>query len=169
MIVMNTQKQYWAAMTHCKHELLCLEEVYRRTVRLNRVIKLTIAVSSSTAATAWTIWGVFPHLWSAIVILGQFLLILADVTPFQKRLFEVSAVTSELGVLYRKIERGWTSVSQGKLTEDEVLSLREDYIDEWEAIKDRHFDGDYISLPESRIDGIDKKLIDYCKKLAVMS
>jgi len=166
---MDYQKLYWASMVHCKHELLCLEEVYRGSVRANRALKLIIAISSSTAVAAWMIWRLFPYLWSAIVITGQFLLILADVTPFQKRLFEASAITSELGVLYRKIERSWTSVAQGKMTADEIMTLREDYIDEWEAIKDRHFDGDSIRLPAHRVDKIDEMLDDYCRRMAVMS
>lgn len=166
---MDAQKAYWASMAHCKHELLCLEEVYRRTLRVNRVQKLVIALSSSAAAAAWSIWGFVPYLWSAIVIAGQFLLILTDVTPFQRRLFEASAITSELGVLYRKIERSWTSVAQGKMSADEILTLREDYIDEWEAIKDRHFDGDSIRLPAHKVDEIDEMLDDYCRRMAVMS
>jgi len=157
----NAKGAYWKSMTHWKHELLCIEEMYRRTVMMMRIFKLVVAMSTCASVAAWAIWERFPFAWSAIVIAGQVASLIMDVTPYHERQFELSAVASELSRLYQKVERNWFKIANGKISPDDINELRCDYSDEWEAIKDNHMAGDYVTLPDKKVDEIDCEMERY--------
>ena len=95
------QLRYWNQMTQFKYELYYFSVCFERCVKLNRHIKIVIAIASSSAIAAWTQWTQLSCLWGLIIVIGQLIGVINEYLPYQQRIKELSEMQPELNALYR--------------------------------------------------------------------
>lgn len=95
------QLRYWNQMTQFKYELYYFSVCFERCVKLNRHIKIVIAIASSSAIAAWTQWTQLSFLWGLIIVIGQLIGVINEYLPYQQRIKELSEMQPELNALYR--------------------------------------------------------------------
>lgn len=142
------QERYWNQLTQYKYDILYLSERFANFIVIDRVIKIVIAVSSSTAIGSWIIWEKFSYLWASLIATSQVFNVINDYLPYKKRISELSAMISKLISLYTNIEHDWYKVANSYLTNDEINELLYTYMRQWNDINDKYFEIDALSLSE---------------------
>jgi uncharacterized UPF0160 family protein len=143
------QQKYWNMLTQSKFELYYLDEHFRHCVRLDRWVKILLAVLSANSVAGWAIWSSYAKVWGAIIAVSQVILIVNDYLPYQKRVSEICKLRSSLMEIYLKMENRWRDVQAGELTDDEINDLRTRLLKAWSGIEEKHFTDD--ALPERKM------------------
>lgn len=133
-------------MTQFKFELCYLAAQFAFYIKVNRRIKIGIAITSSGAIAAWTQWANCAFLWGFIIAVGQVISAINEILPYQRRIKELSEMQPELNTVYIKVERKWFSVANGDLTESEINDLCYNQMSEWDEINEKFFISD--ALPQ---------------------
>ena len=137
---------YWKKMTQFKFSLFYLQLYLGNSVKLNRIINISVTITSSAAIAAWAAWQNLAFIWGLIIVASQVVFSINQYLPYQKRIEDISGLLSKWNGLYINIESDWYRVSNGKLSEDEINDLCYDYIRKWDRIDNEFFVGD--TLPQ---------------------
>ncbi len=137
---------YWKKMTQFKFSLFYLQLYLGNSVKLNRIINISVTITSSAAIAAWAAWQNLAFIWGLIIVASQVVFSINQFLPYQKRIEDISGLLSKWNGLYINVESDWFRVSNGKLSEDEINDLCYDYIRKWDRIDNEFFVGD--TLPQ---------------------
>ncbi|MGO5023454.1 hypothetical protein ACTQ4E_10215 [Lawsonibacter sp. LCP25S3_G6] len=141
------QERYWRQITQFKFELCYLANHFAEYVKINREIKIGVAVASSSAIAAWAIWTELSFVWGLIIVVGQVVSAINEVLPYQQRIKDIAEMQSRLNAIYIPAEQKWFDVSNGYLSEPEINDLYYQQLKEWEEIDQEYFTTD--ALPKN--------------------
>lgn len=140
------QKQYWSRMTQYKFDLCYYDSYFARCVKIDRFLKIGLAVASSSAIAAWTAWQNLSFLWGLIIVVSQVVSSLNEFLPYKKRIEDLSKLVNGLTPIYNDMEEEWLYVANGSLTEDQINDRCYKFIRKWDQITRNTFLGD--SMPD---------------------
>lgn len=162
---MDAQRVYWNSMVQWKYELLCLEEMYRKNVKLYRLSKILVALISSAAIATWAVWRTYPMLWASIVAFGQVVSVINEYIPYHERIADFTKITDDMEKIYADAETTWYDVANGNLTADEIYEKAGEYKQLWRKAQDGHFANDYVVVSRRVCALADEMTNDYFKNM----
>lgn len=121
------QEKYWREFDQLKVHINYLERYLEKTVKIDRLINMFLAISSSGSIAGWVIWENFSFLWGSIIAISQAFNAIKIYLPYSKRLKSLQAITNDLESLFLSMEDSWFYVSEGKLTEEDIHKLHMQY------------------------------------------
>ncbi len=117
------QEKYWRELDQLKVHIFYLERYLEKTVNIDRALNMFLAIAASTSIASWVIWKEYSFIWAAIIAASQALNAVKTYLPYSKRLKALHGITNDLESLFLSMESNWFSVSEGRLTEEEVHKL----------------------------------------------
>ena len=118
------QEKYWKELYQLKVHLNYLEIYLQRSDFIDRVIKITLAISSSGSIAGWAIWKDYAFLWAFFIAASQVISVINNYLPYKGRIKGLSGLVYEFENLVHDFEKKWFEVSEGKLTNREINDLQ---------------------------------------------
>jgi len=118
------QEQYWKEIYQLKTHIGFIELQLEKAERIERVLKIILAITSSSSIGAWVIWNHLSWLWAAIIAFSQVVTAINPYLPFKNRIKAYSSLLHELEELMIQAEFKWHSIAEGKLTATEINKAR---------------------------------------------
>lgn len=138
------QERYWRRLTDKRYRLFYISEYYDQCVRLQRIINIFLAVTSSGAIAAWAIWRDLPVLWAGVIAVSQVITAIKPYLPYEKRIEGIYDILIQLTAICNEVEAKWFYVSNGSLTEEEINNLYYGFEKRWSDIEAKGLKGDSI-------------------------
>ncbi|WP_102024994.1 hypothetical protein [Serratia sp. FGI94] len=120
------QEQYWKELYQLKVHIGFIELLLERAEYIDRMMKITLAVSSSVSIGSWAIWSEFSYMWGAIIALSQIISAINPFLPYSSRIKSYSSLLRELEELMTQSEIKWYSISEGRISFYEINKARFD-------------------------------------------
>lgn len=158
------QERYWSSLTDKKFALHYIEAHFAKSIQINRIIKIIMAVASCSSIAAWTIWKQLAFLWGVIIAVSQVVGVVNEYLPYQKRIEEISNLKSEWSLVFLSMEKDWLKVSKGDMTEEEINDLLFQYEKEWNEADDKYFQEDALPFKQKCYDYAEDKMMLYFKR-----
>jgi len=116
------QQRFWNELTQLRGviEYLCLYEL--SCERIDRGIKIFLAVTSSGSIAAWAIWRDLAPIWAVLIAGSQFINASKEHLPFERRLRAARQLTTKLEGLFVQWETKWNEIANGELSEADINS-----------------------------------------------
>lgn len=118
------QNQYWKELHQLKTHIGVIELHLEKAEKIDRGIKIFLAVASSGSIAGWAVWHQFSMVWAFIIAGSQVVTAIAPYLPYRARIKSYSALLNELEQTMQKAEFNWHSIAAGKLTETEINKER---------------------------------------------
>lgn len=96
---------------------------YEKTVSIDRLFDIVLALSSSGAVAGWVVWNEFGVIWSFIVAGSQVLNAIRPHLPYSRRKKALNLLAPELDAIFLSMESNWFNISKGKMSDDDVNEL----------------------------------------------
>lgn len=138
------QNTYWNKMTQYRFEVIYLQNYLGRNVKIDRYIRIALAVTSASSIAAWAQWQKLAFWWGLIIVVSQVISAINDYLPYKKRIKEISDLLNELSIIYNDVERSWQKVANGSLTDDEINELCYNYSGQWIKADNKYFNDDFL-------------------------
>lgn len=145
---MGTTERYWQEFIDTKRDAIYIDYYYRDTENIDRIIKIIIAVTSSTSIGAWVIWRDMNWLWGSIIAMSQVISAIKEYLPYKHRLAALSGLSKQINGLAISAESDWFKIQKGALTEEEIDDLQIGIKKTKLSIVQKHFP--IGSLPENK-------------------
>lgn len=142
------QERYWKKLTDKRYQLIYINEYYDRCVRLQRIINIFLALSTSGAIAAWAVWKELPIIWAGIIAASQVITAVKPYLPFEKRVEGIYDVIIQYSVICNELEAKWFYIANGSMTEEEINELYYNFEKRWTDIESKSLKGDSIPANE---------------------
>ncbi len=118
------QEQYWKELHQLKTHIGFIELQLEKAEGIDRVLKITLAIASSSSIGAWVIWNQFSWVWAGIIAFSQVVSAVNPYLPYRSRIKAYSSLLHELEELMVQAEFKWHSIAEGELTASEINKAR---------------------------------------------
>lgn len=118
------QSQYWKELYQLKTHIGFIERQLEKFEKIDRFLKIVLAISSSSSIGAWALWNEYSWVWASIIAFSQVITAITPFLPYKNRIKAYSSLLNELEELMIRAEYKWHSISDGKLTATEVNKAR---------------------------------------------
>src|SRR5690606_18075834 len=92
--------------------------------RIDRGLKIFLAIASSSSIGAWVVWSQLSYLWGSIIAISQVAAAVNPYLPYQSRIKEYTQLLRDLEELMIQMEFNWHAVAEGELSSEEINSFR---------------------------------------------
>lgn len=134
--------RFWKELFQIKVQVIFVQGLWRRSERIERYIKMFLAIASSASVGAWIIWKELAWLWAAVVAVSQVLTTIQPLLPYAERQKKFALVLRDFELLFMASEFDWQSMSGGELSSKKINSLTEKLKRKKLEILHRHMPGD---------------------------
>ena len=138
------QERYWNFMTQCKYVLIYYGMYFRRSVKLDRTVKIILATISTLCLGGWIITDSSTKFWSIFIVVAQILIAVNEFLPYRRRVEDLNEIRIRLLAVYENIEHNWYKVSNGSITEEEINDLLSELKKQWDEIECKYFQKDAL-------------------------
>lgn len=142
------QQKYWQEMYDLKSHSNYMEEYLHRTEHVDRLIKILLAVASSSSIGAWVVWQQYGFVWGGIIAASQVASAIKPFLPYRSRLKALSGLSHDLEELFIQAEAKWFGVSGGLMAAEEINKLQFDIRSKKQKIYKKHLGN--LSLPDKQ-------------------
>lgn len=118
------QTQYWTEIYQLKMHIAFIELLLEKSERIDRSLKIVLAVASSSSIGAWAIWNTLSWIWGSVIAFSQVVTAINQFLPYRSRMKAYSSLLVELEELMIQAELKWHSISEGQLTEEDINRAR---------------------------------------------
>lgn len=118
------QEQYWKEIHQLKTHIGFIELLLERSESIDRVLKITLAVASSSSIGAWAIWQQYSWVWAGIIAFSQVISAINPFLPYKNWIKAYSSLLHELEELMVQAEFKWHAIAEGELTSSEINKAR---------------------------------------------
>lgn len=118
------QEQYWKELHELKTHIYFIELHLESAERIDRALKIVLAIASSSSIGAWVIWSKVAWLWAAIIAASHVISAISQYLPYINRIKTYSKLLNELNELMIQAEYKWHDIANGKLTPTEINAER---------------------------------------------
>ncbi len=120
------QEQYWKELHQLKTHINFIELQLEKAENKDRIIKIVLAIASSSSIGAWAIWNQFSWIWASIIAFSQVVSAINQFLPYKSRIKEYTSLLHELDELMIQSEFNWHAISKGMFTGTEINKARFD-------------------------------------------
>ncbi|MGI1669985.1 MAG: hypothetical protein K6L74_06615 [Neptuniibacter sp.] len=142
------QKNYWTEMGQLKLHTLYLSALLKEAEDREKSMNVFLAIASSSSIGAWAVWDKYTLVFAFIIALSQLLYTVKAFLPFRKRETRLPSMIIELQSLFLTMENQWFSVSEGKLSEEQIHKLHHQIKVKKQSIFNKY--SRLVSIPEMR-------------------
>src|SRR5438105_8755933 len=121
---MNAQERFWREMYQLKVHACYLELYLAKTESVDRWVNFGIAITSTGSLGMWAFLKEYDKVWAGIIVLSQLLSVAKSFLPYKLRVKALASCVHEYEEHMVWAEGTWFDVAEGKLTEQEITSLR---------------------------------------------
>lgn len=118
------QSQYWKEIYQLKVHIAFIELLLERSERIDRGLKMFLAIASSSSIGAWVIWKQFSWVWATIIACSQVVSAIIQYLPYRHRIKTYSSLLNELEEIMIQAEFKWHAIADGQMTEAEINKSR---------------------------------------------
>lgn len=118
------QVQYWKELHQLKTHIGFIELLLEKSESIDRALKITLAIASSSSIGAWVIWNHLSWVWAGIIAFSQVVSAVNPFLPYKSRIKAYSSLLHELEELMIQAELKWHAIAEGKLTATEINEAR---------------------------------------------
>jgi hypothetical protein len=118
------QEQYWREIYQLKTHVAYIELLLERSEKIDRRLKMFLAIASSGSIGSWVVWSHHSWVWASIIAGSHVITAVNQYLPYQGRIKAYSALINELEELMLQAEFNWHSIAQGELSETEINEAR---------------------------------------------
>ncbi len=118
------QLKFWREFTQLKEHALYLNLYQASDNRIEFWKNIILAITSSSAISAWAIWQVVPWLWGAIIAVTHIIQAVSPLLPYKKRLEHLNGLSNEYDGLCIKAEEDWYEIANGRKSDDEIHEMQ---------------------------------------------
>jgi hypothetical protein len=119
-----TQEQYWKEIFQLKTHIGFIELQLEKSEGIDRALKVTLAIASSSSIGAWTIWNEYSWVWASIIAFSQVISAINPFLPYKGRIKAYSSLLNELEELMIQAEFKWHAISDGQLMPSQINKAR---------------------------------------------
>ena len=159
------QKTYWIKMTQYKFSILYLQNYMGRNIKIDRLLKIMVAVMSAGSIAAWANWQNLSMLWGFIIALAQVISAINEFLPYKNRTKEISNLLGEFTYLYNEVEKNWKNVADGSMEEEDINNLCYDFSKKWLEIDNKYFQEDHLPQNSNCIKKAEIEKNEYFKNM----
>lgn len=138
------QARYWRLLTDKRYKLIYINEYSDQCIKLQRMINVFLAITSSGAIAAWAIWKDYPFIWAGIIAISQVITAIKPYLPFEKRIEVMDEIIVQFTRLCNEMEAKWFYIANGTMTEEQINELYYDIEKRWTDIENGSLRGDSI-------------------------
>ncbi len=120
------QEQYWIEIYQLKTHIGFLELQLEEAEGRVRIVKILLAIASSTSIGAWAIWQSLSWLWASIIAFSQVVAAISPYLPYKNRIKAYTSLIQELEELMIQAEFKWHAIADGRLTPKDINKARFD-------------------------------------------
>ena len=143
------QEHLWKQWYRTKYHSIYLELLLAHDERLDRYMKMFLAIVSSGSIAGWAVWKEAQFIWALLIAMSQVINAVRQFLPYRERMKALSALSRELEELAIHMEIKWLEISIGELTEKEMRKLYADMLIKTSSAAQKHF-------PNNSVPRIDK-------------
>lgn len=118
------QEQYWKELYQLKTHIDFIERKLEKSERIDRALKIILAIASSVSIGAWAVWSPLSWVWASVIAFSQVISAINPFLPYKNRIKTYSLLLNELEEIMIQAEFKWHSISEGKLTATEINTAR---------------------------------------------
>lgn len=134
--------RFWKELFQIKVQVIFVQGLWRRSERIERYIKMFLAIASSASVGAWIIWKELAWLWAAVVAVSQVLTTIQPLLPYAERQKKFALVLRDFELLFMASEFDWQSMAGGEMSSKKINGLTEKLKRKKLEILHRHMPGD---------------------------
>jgi hypothetical protein len=155
------QELYWNKMTDKRYQLIYINEYYDQCIRIQRMINIFLAVTSSGAIAAWAVWKGFPVIWAAIIAVSQVITAVKPYLPYEKRIDGLYDIINQYTIICNEMEAKWFYVSKGLITEEQINEQITQCEKRWTDVGAKSLKGDNIPADDRLAEIAEEKKNSY--------
>lgn len=137
-MAVNYQEKYWRELDQLKVHDIYLNYYLENTIKIDRAIKIVLAVSSSGSIAGWAIWTYYQFVWAFIIAFSQVINAIKGYLPYSKRLKSLFGITNDFGALFLSMENDWFNISEGKYSKERIHKIHMKYKEKRRQIIQKH-------------------------------
>lgn len=118
------QEQYWREVYQLKTHVAYIELLLERSEKIDRRLKMLLAIASSGSIGSWVVWSHLSWVWAFIIAVSHVVAAVNQYLPYQSRIKAYSGLINELEELMLQAEFNWHSIAQGDRTEEQINEAR---------------------------------------------
>jgi hypothetical protein len=118
------QKQYWREVYQLKVHINIVEMLLESSEKIDRTLKIILAVSASTSIGAWALWSHLSWVWGSVIASSQVITAINPFLPYRGRISSYAALLHELEELMIEAELAWHGIAEGERTKAEINKAR---------------------------------------------
>jgi hypothetical protein len=118
------QAQYWKELYQLKTHIAFIELQLEKAESIDRGLKITLAIASSSSIGAWVIWDHLSWVWAGVIAFSQVISAVNPYLPYKSRIKGYTSLLHELEELMIQAEFKWHAISEGRLTATEINKAR---------------------------------------------
>ena len=119
-----TQQQYWIELFQLKVHINFIELLLESSEKIDRTLKIILAIAASSSIGAWAIWQNYSWIWASIIALSQVISAVNPFLPYKSRIKAYASLLNELEELMIQAEFKWHAIAGGELTAAEINKAR---------------------------------------------
>jgi len=118
------QELYWKDIYQLKTHIGFIELLLEKSENIDRILKIILAIASSSSIGAWVIWQEYSMVWASIIAFAQVISAVNPFLPYKSRIKAYSSLLHELEELMIQAEFKWHAIAEGSLTACEINKAR---------------------------------------------
>jgi hypothetical protein len=108
-----TQERYWSELYQLKVHINYIELYTADSNKIDQMMKIVLAISSSASIGAWAVWRDLSFVWGSVIASSQIIVAIKPYLPFKARLKAYSSILHELTELFIHSEANWYEIASG--------------------------------------------------------
>lgn len=142
----DMQRKYWLFMTQKRYEILYAERFFRKSIKIQRIMDIVIALASLSSVGGWLAYAPLAFLWGGIIALSHIIVLIRPHLPYDKRADNIQNLFSLWRGVYLEIERDWYPISTGQVSEKSINNKIFDYNKRWIELETEYMKNDSFAL-----------------------
>jgi hypothetical protein len=117
------RQQIWTNLVNAKFKAIYLGYLLNRDKKISLSINIFLAIISLSSISAWTIWKIFPDLFTSLIAASNILMVIKPLLSFEKRIKELNEKTIKLEDIQFAYEKLWYQFETKSITENDASKI----------------------------------------------
>jgi hypothetical protein len=117
------RQQIWTNLVNTKFKCIYLGYLINRNKRVSLFINIFLAIISLSSISAWTIWKIFPELFTTLIAASNILMVIKPHLAYEKRIKELTEKIIMLEDVQFEYEKLWYQFETKVIDESDASKL----------------------------------------------
>lgn len=159
------RERYWYWMSDRKFSLLYMEFYYGRSIRIDRIYDIVLAIISTGALGGLFIIESSQHVLTGVLAVAQVISAARPFLPYNKRIERLGKGLYVLTQQYNAIESYWCAIDNAKLPDERINEVYYDLKNKWDKTLQEVLCGDDLPVSKKCIKMAQQECDTYFKSM----